>query len=269
VKNTVCGFYVWFLLPLSLSAQHAPWEKTAGPPGLTVKVIYKTNNIVYAGTDTQGIYKSTDDGLSWSAANNGIERASISDMIVSGGNLLAAVSSGCPSLLNVFKSTDNGETWSGTTGLAGKVVRSFAIKSPFLYAMFAALPGDSGIARSTDNGNTWQVIPSIITNAGKSIVSDNAIIVAEDNFIWRSTDDGASWDVVEQFALTGISSFAKPAQSYLVRPRRALRHPQIMGRAGLLMRFPTVHTPCPRMTTRFTSVPAARFSNPLTLGGLG
>jgi photosystem II stability/assembly factor-like uncharacterized protein len=209
VKNTVCCFYVWFLLPLSLSAQHAPWEKTAGPPGLTVKVVYKTNNIVYAGTDTQGIYKSTDDGLSWSAANNGIERTSISDMIVSGGNLLAAVSSGCPSLLNVFKSTDNGETWSGTTGLAGKVVRSFAIKSPFLYAMFAALPGDSGIARSSDNGNTWQVIPSIITNAGKSIVSDNAIIVAEDNFIWRSTDDGASWDVVEQFALTGISSFAK------------------------------------------------------------
>jgi len=209
VKNTVCGFYVWFLLPLSLSAQHAPWEKTAGPPGLTVKVVYKTNNIVYAGTDTQGIYKSTDDGLSWSAANDGIERTSISDMIVSGGNLLAAVSSGCPSLLNVFKSTDDGETWSGTTGLAGKVVRSFAIKSPFLYAMFAALPGDSGIARSSDNGNTWQVIPSIITNAGKSIVSDNAIIVAEDNFIWRSTDDGASWDVVEQFALTGIGSFAK------------------------------------------------------------
>ena len=33
--------------------------------------------------------------------------------------------------------------------------------------------------------------------------------MAEDNFIWRSTDDGASWDVVEQFALTGISSFAR------------------------------------------------------------
>jgi photosystem II stability/assembly factor-like uncharacterized protein len=209
MKKAASVFCLLFLIRASLDAQHAPWEKTAGPPGLHVTVIYKTNNVVYAGTDTQGIYKSTDDGLNWAPANAGIERASISDMIVSGGNLLAAVSSGCPSLLNVFKSTDNGETWSGTTGLAGKVVRSFAIKSPFLYAMFAALPGDSGIARSSDNGNTWQVIPSIITNAGKSIVSDNAIIVAEDNFIWRSTDDGASWDLVEQFALTGISSFAR------------------------------------------------------------
>jgi photosystem II stability/assembly factor-like uncharacterized protein len=88
-------------------------------------------------------------------------------------------------------------------------VNSFAIKGSVVWAFFGALPNDSGIARSTDNGNTWQIVPSIITNAGESIVSDNAIIVAEDNFIWRSTDDGMNWDVVEQFALTGIASFAK------------------------------------------------------------
>ena len=111
--------------------------------------------------------------------------------------------------MNIFKSTDNGATWSGTSGLAGNVVHSFVIKGASVWATFAALPKESGIARSTDNGNTWQVVPSIITNAGEAIVSDNAIIVAEDNFIWRSTDDGMSWDVVEQFALTGISSFAK------------------------------------------------------------
>src|ERR1041385_6497297 len=56
-----------------------PWEKTAGPPGLRTNVIFEANNIVYAGTETQGIYKSTDNGLNWVAANIGIERASISD----------------------------------------------------------------------------------------------------------------------------------------------------------------------------------------------
>jgi photosystem II stability/assembly factor-like uncharacterized protein len=187
----------------------APWEKTAGPPGVTTNVIFEANNIVYAGTETQGVYKSTDNGLSWVAANVGIERTSISDMIASGANLLAAVKADCPTALNIFKSTDNGATWTGTTGLAGNVVNSFAIKGGVVWAFFSALPNDSGIARSTDNGNTWQIVPSIITNAGESIVSDNAIIVAEDNFIWRSTDDGATWDVVEQFALTGIGAFAK------------------------------------------------------------
>jgi len=187
----------------------APWEKTAGPPGIQTNVIFEANNTVYAGTETQGVYKSTDNGLTWVPANGGIERASISDIIASGPNLLAAAKSSCPVYLNIFKSTDSGATWSGTSGLGGNVVNSFAIKGGTVWAFFFALPNNSGIARSIDNGNTWQVVPSIITDAGESIVSDNAIIVAEDNFIWRSTDDGASWDVVEQFALTGIGSFAK------------------------------------------------------------
>jgi photosystem II stability/assembly factor-like uncharacterized protein len=187
----------------------APWEKTAGPPGVTTNVIFKANNIVYAGTEMQGVYKSTDNGLTWGPANAGIERTSVNDLIVSGPNLLAAVRGDCPTSLNVFKSTDSGVTWAATAGLGGEIVRSFAIKDNSIYVGVSALPGRSGVARSTDNGNTWQDVPSPIETGGESIVSDNAIIVAEFNFIWRSTDDGASWDVVEQFALTGISSFAK------------------------------------------------------------
>ncbi|HTL78352.1 MAG TPA: hypothetical protein VL136_03015 [Candidatus Babeliales bacterium] len=209
MKNAVSAVCLLLAVVSSLSAQHAPFEKIAGPPGLTVTVIFKTNNIVYAGTDMQGVYKSSDNGLHWVPANTGIERASISDIIASGSNLLAAAKSSCSAYLNVFRSTDNGATWSGTSGLAGNVVHSFVIKGASVWATFAALPNESGIARSTDNGNTWQVVPSIITNAGEAVVSDNAIIVAEDNFIWRSTDDGMSWDVVEQFALTGIASFGK------------------------------------------------------------
>jgi photosystem II stability/assembly factor-like uncharacterized protein len=187
----------------------APWNQTSGPPGTTINVIFKTNNIVYAGTEAQGVYKSTDNGLNWKAANIGIERASISDITFSGANLLAAGKSTCPTYNNVFKSTDNGATWTGTTGLQGKIANAFVIKGAVVWATFNALPGESGIARSTDNGNTWQSVEAPITDAGKAIVSNDAIIVAEDNFIWRSTDDGASWDPVEQFNLTGISSFAR------------------------------------------------------------
>src|ERR1043166_5441808 len=104
MKNTISAFCLLFLVISSASAQHAPWEKTAGPPGLTVTVIYKANNVVYAGTDTQGIYRSTDGGLNWTAANNGIDRARISDIIASGPNVLAAASSTCSMFNNVFKS---------------------------------------------------------------------------------------------------------------------------------------------------------------------
>jgi hypothetical protein len=106
MKNTISLLCLLFLVISSLSAQHAPWEKTAGPPGSTVKVVYKADTIVYAGTETQGVYRSTDDGLSWIAANNGIERASVADIVTSGGNLLVAAASRaneCPALNNVFK----------------------------------------------------------------------------------------------------------------------------------------------------------------------
>src|SRR5438477_3904785 len=91
--------------PNSGNGGKAPWGKTAGPPGIEVKVIYRMNNIVYAGTETLGVYRSTDNGLNWVAANQGIERTSVHDIIASGGNLLAATAaSNCPTSLNVFKS---------------------------------------------------------------------------------------------------------------------------------------------------------------------
>jgi hypothetical protein len=117
----------------------APWEKTAGPPGIQTNVIFEANNIVYAGTETQGVYKSIDNGLSWVPANAGIERASISDIIASGSNLLAAAKSSCSTYLNIFKSTDNGASWSGTSGLSGNVVHSFVIKGTSVWATFAAV----------------------------------------------------------------------------------------------------------------------------------
>jgi photosystem II stability/assembly factor-like uncharacterized protein len=187
----------------------ADWEKVAGPPGVDVTVIYKGGDILYAGTEKLGVYRSTDNGTSWSPANVGIERTHVHDIIASGPNVLAATAaSQCPSSLNVFRSTDNGLTWTPTSGLGGLVTLSFAAKGSFIYAGVYN-PLGNGVWRSADNGNTWQAVPSIIHSGDQVFVSGNAILVAEDNFIWRSIDEGATWDVVEQFALTGIHDFAR------------------------------------------------------------
>ena len=74
MKGVCSAFWVSLLTLAQLTAQEAPWEKTAGPPGVEVRVIYKANNIFYAGTATLGVYRSTDNGMSWSPANHGIER---------------------------------------------------------------------------------------------------------------------------------------------------------------------------------------------------
>src|SRR5215218_4812776 len=193
---------------LSINAEGV-WEKTAGPPGIEVTVLYKANNFVFAGTEHHGVWRSGDGGATWAAANNGIARTQVSDIIASGPNLLAAVAaSRCPASLNVFKSTDNGATWTPTSGLAGHVVQTLAKKGNVLYAGFP-FATSSGLYRSIDDGNTWQVVSSFIDDGDKIFVSDNAILVAAANFIWRTVDDGVKWDVVEQFAFSGIQGFAR------------------------------------------------------------
>ena len=187
----------------------APWEKTGGPPGLKVNVIYKANGFVYAGTENFGLYRSTDDGITWSAANAGLERSKVRDVVAGGGTLLMAVSNTtCSNFINIYRSTDNGTTWAATSGLAGRVVTSLVIKGTTFYATSSNI-GQSGIYRSTDNGLTWQQVPSPVSDAGKMFVSDDAIIVAAGAFIWRSIDDGASWQLVYQFALSGTTGFGR------------------------------------------------------------
>src|SRR5204862_1691556 len=79
VVVSVLFFSIVAFLPGSgsvrLACAQGVWEKTAGPPGLKVNVIYKANGFVYAGTEKFGLYRSADDGITWSAANAGLERA--------------------------------------------------------------------------------------------------------------------------------------------------------------------------------------------------
>jgi len=201
VRASAC--FLFAALLFHSGSAHGEWAQVPGPRGVRTNVLYKNGPILFVGTDSRGVYRSSDNGSHWQPANTGIEQSTIYDIVASGSNLLAAAASRCGS--GIYKSTDNGDHWS-ITGLS-LVVNSFGIKNGQVYA--AALDLDSSIYRSTDNGNTWQQLPSPIDNGNEVFVTGNAILVAEDNFIWRSTDDGGSWDPVEQFALSGVHSFTQ------------------------------------------------------------
>src|SRR4051812_6348087 len=146
----VCFLFFGLMICTPLTAKASVWEKTSGPPGISVHVIYEANNILFAGTDKQGVYRSMDNGQSWEPANGGIERTRIADIVASGPNLLAAAGASlCGNSVNVFKSTDNGTTWTPTIGLAGKSAESFAVKDGFVYAGVFTIQ-DDGIWRSAD-----------------------------------------------------------------------------------------------------------------------
>src|SRR4030095_8610351 len=157
-------------LALLSGTAHGDWTQLPGPRGVRTNVLYKNAPILLVGTDSRGVYRSSDNGSQWQPANAGIENFTIHDLVVSGGNLLAAASSRCGS--GIYKSTDNGGHWS-FTGFPW-LVNALGIKNGQVYA--AALDLDSSIYRSTNNGDTWQQVPSPIQSGNEIFVTGKAIL---------------------------------------------------------------------------------------------
>ena len=146
-------------------------------------------SIFYAGTYYQGIFKSVDSGVTWTAANNGLTNLSTYTLAMDPTNpkvLYAGVYEG------VFKSIDGGEGWIFGGGLTNIAVYGLAIDPKEPNKVYAG-----GGYRSTDGGLTW-----ISGNGPDSFVSalavnpqDPAIIyAAAESGFFVSPDSGQTWN---------------------------------------------------------------------------
>ncbi|HUL43269.1 MAG TPA: T9SS type A sorting domain-containing protein [Bacteroidota bacterium] len=115
-------------------------------------------NIVYAGTGSSTISKSTDEGVTWRMVNNGgtdeVPKFAINPQHPLIGY---AVTFGLPDTLdNFWKTTDGGETWF-KTGLQKVGVWSIAIDVQHPETLLVGRFGTTvGIERTTDGGATFQ-----------------------------------------------------------------------------------------------------------------
>ena len=99
-------------------------------------VVSGTN--LFAGTFNGGIFRSSNNGTSWTAVNTGLTNARVYSLAVSGTNLFAGTAGG------VFLSTNNGTSWSAaSTGLPNSTV----------YALVAS---DTSLFAGTGGGGVWR-----------------------------------------------------------------------------------------------------------------
>lgn len=177
------------------------------PPGVQVNTFASTGSDVYVGTETSGIFRSTDGGIHWAQTNNGLIGYTqiVNSMAIQGSDLFAECNG------NLFSSTNGGNNWqlitNGIPGdtLSNKVDIDFD-RSVYSYAqtgsrLFAGVSGN-GVCVSTDSGKTWSAVSN-----GLPYPSDGDAITAVGNStlvagtggsfvtgtIYRSTDNGASW----------------------------------------------------------------------------
>jgi len=183
----------------------------SGLPLLRVRSVQAIDvNTLFAAVEGYGVYKSTNGGTSWTAANG------------SGGSALGCVTlrnlnartateiwapTACRRNSGIYRSLDGGATWSrigAATIPDDAAVGSLAFSGTGGTTVIIAATARDGMFRSADNGATWtQINNGIPAPAGANrITVQNATFLAnatqslayvEGQGVFRTTDSGATW----------------------------------------------------------------------------
>ena len=199
----VARFAVWLsLLLLSTNTETAAqnfWQQTNGPYGGDIRAL-AINNVsghIFVGTDGGGIFRSTNNGDSWTAVNTGLTETYVFALAInSSGHIFAGTFYGG----GVFRSTNNGDSWTAVnTGLTNLDVEALAINASG--HIFAGTRG--GVFRSTDNGDSWIAVLTDHDNEALAInASGNIFAGTNGDGIFRSMNNGDSWTAVN----TGLTN---------------------------------------------------------------
>ncbi len=71
------------ILVLFFQALNAQWLQTNGPYGGLIKCYAVNGSSIFVGTDQGGIYRSTNDGLTWISVNIGLTNKKVFSLLVS------------------------------------------------------------------------------------------------------------------------------------------------------------------------------------------
>ncbi len=152
-------------------------------------------------TPYRGVYRSSDNGYTWAAANNGLDTAAlpgysiypglqINSLATAGQTLYACTETG------LYASTDEGASWSVVGSGLPQGVNSTAVASGggYVYAAFT----QQGIFRAPLNGGSWTPINQGLPNSTyvNVLFFHNDCLFAGRGFyggIYRSSDNGTTW----------------------------------------------------------------------------
>ncbi|MBT9165132.1 MAG: Xyloglucanase [candidate division WS2 bacterium] len=105
-----------YLPNIEVNTQTGTWKDISrGITGLTIQALAidsRNNNILYAGTQSSGIFKTIDGGASWLPVNTGLTGIDVRSIVIdpTNSNIIYAVVYG----YGVFKSINAGSSWAIT-----------------------------------------------------------------------------------------------------------------------------------------------------------
>ena len=161
------------------------WVETFRPLEPVLGLALNSQGHIFAAVYLKGVYRSTDNGATWSQKTVGLTNFGARRIVVDNvDNLYIATEGG------VFKSTNSGDRWQPkNSGMGVRRIGWIATKPP--NCLFATARNGCSY-RSTDNGDTW--LPFTQSVSGDFVITPRGeVLVASGEYVFRSTDDGANW----------------------------------------------------------------------------
>lgn len=177
---------------------------------LAIEVHPTDSNIVFTGTASGGLWKSTNQGVSWTPLTDYLPTLAVGAIEIDasqpehmwigtgegwGGDFVHGI--------GVLESWDGGETW-GYTGLSYNVSEGRDIFELEYNEATGTLicASDNGLYRSVDNGANFTAVMSagqwkdVELKAGSTDTYFACVQGIPDDGVYRSTDDGATWTLL-------------------------------------------------------------------------
>ena len=184
---------VQFLLMLpfaaGIRAQEPFWRQLDRPFGGNVFFfITAPNGTLYTGTEWSGMYRSSDEGSTWTQFGPPGAGGAYPSVVTPEGIILVSTDDRG----GIFRSTDDGLTWAQSAQGALSVRPSLMARTPTGTIVLAS---DSGVYRSTNNGALWSHagLADIELRFPEVAPNGTVYVASEDSGLFRSTDDGRTW----------------------------------------------------------------------------
>ena len=140
------------------------------------------SNVVYVATNRHestiaiGVYKSSDAGATWAAANTGLSDLDVRHLVldpVNPGTLYAATGGG------VYKSTDGGTSWQkANSGITTTEVVTLAMSPTNTHVLYAATA--RGVFKTKDGGSSWYAVNLGLPAGGPLPIMGHHVVLAFD-----------------------------------------------------------------------------------------
>lgn len=179
LKNHIIYIYYFLILFLYLSDLQAQWQPAEGLQTGHVRSIQIVGNTIYAGT-TDGLFRSTDNGLSWSIL---FSHEWCRSFPVIGKEIYVNTLSGG----NFYRSLDDGATWNLIA--TGWNFKNYSAADDS--CLFVVANASGGVWRSADKGITWE--KTGLDDVNGLVFMNNYLFAATYYSVQRTRDRGQNW----------------------------------------------------------------------------